>query len=224
MILCMKFPVTLDIGFIVDLRYIPFIIVALYGGYKYAFFLYILLNVYRFYIGGEGTLPSLYFSTAIFILVPLLNKKFIQLVSHYRVLWAVSASFLTMALYLSTLRAFFEPSNQEFWLISVYAVTTYTSIMMIIVMLIEKIIANMKTHERFLHQERLSVISELSASVSHEIRNPLTVANGFLQLLSESKNLTEIERQYVDYSLQELNRAEKIVSDYLALAKPQSEN
>lgn len=33
MILCMVYPIHLDIGFIFDLRYIPFIIVALYGGY-----------------------------------------------------------------------------------------------------------------------------------------------------------------------------------------------
>jgi two-component system, sporulation sensor kinase B len=68
------------------------------------------------------------------------------------------------------------------------------------------------------------MISELSASVAHEIRNPLTVTNGFLQLLHQSQTITPTEKQYVEYSLQELERAEHIVSDFLAFAKPQSEN
>ena len=81
--------------------------------------------------------------------------------------------------------------------------------------LIEQIISNMKAREAFLHSERLHVISELSASVAHEIRNPLTVTNGFLQLLSKSDSMSTTEKSYIEYSLQELNRAEKIVSDFL---------
>jgi two-component system sporulation sensor kinase B len=68
------------------------------------------------------------------------------------------------------------------------------------------------------------VVSELAASVSHEIRNPLTVTSGFLQLLNKSTNISPEEKGYVELSLQELNRAEKIVSDYLSFAKPQSGN
>ncbi|MCM3724824.1 hypothetical protein M3226_03825 [Neobacillus cucumis] len=77
MVLCMAIPIKLDIGFIFGLRYIPFIIVALFGGYKYTFPLYLVLNIYRFMlIGGAGTLQSFLFSTVIFILVPLLHKWF----------------------------------------------------------------------------------------------------------------------------------------------------
>ncbi len=58
MVLCMAKPIELEMGFKVDLRYIPFIIVALYGGYKYVFPLYLILNLFRFYLGGEGTTQS----------------------------------------------------------------------------------------------------------------------------------------------------------------------
>ncbi|MBW9234548.1 hypothetical protein JQK62_20260, partial [Leptospira santarosai] len=84
MILCMVFPIHLEIGFIFDLRYIPFIIVALYGGYLKLLPLYIVLNVYRFMIGGEGTIQSLLFSTAIFIIVPLISKKFLRVNTQKR--------------------------------------------------------------------------------------------------------------------------------------------
>ncbi len=103
------------------------------------------------------------------------------------------------------------------------ALTTYAGVTCVIMILIERILANIKNRERIMQSERLNVVSELAASVSHEIKNPLTVISGFLQLLNKSKSLSSEEKGYVDLSLQELNRAEKIVNDYLSFAKPQSE-
>jgi two-component system, sporulation sensor kinase B len=224
MILCMSFPIYLESGFIFDLRYIPFIILTLFAGYKNAFILYIVLNMYRiFIIGGEGIIQSFLFSTIIFVLVSLCSIKFIQLHSRTRISRAVLVSFFTMIIYLSTL-SFQTPLNREFWTLSFYALTTHLIMMSILMILVEKIISNMKAREAYLHSERLHVISELSASVAHEIRNPLTVTNGFLQLLSKSEAIPTKEKGYIEYSLLELNRAEKIVSDFLAFSKPQCEN
>src|SRR5687767_9900655 len=51
------------------------------------------------------------------------------------------------------------------------------------------------------------------------IRNPLTVVQGFLQLMSativEGKN-----RNYLQFALDELARAEVIIDDYLNFSKP----
>ena len=224
MVLCMAFPIKLQIGFIVDLRYIPFLIVALFGGYKYAFPIYIVLNGYRFIIGGDGIIQSMVFSTVIFAIVPLLQKIVVKQNSRKRIASAVIVSFLTTALYLISLIFFLPGLNREFWILTMHTLTTYVVGMITIMVLIEKIISNIKNRESYLHSERLNVISELSASVSHEIRNPLTVTSGFLQLLNKSKTVTKEEKGYIEYSLLELNRAEKIVSDFLAFAKPQSEN
>lgn len=224
MILCMAFPIKLAIGFIVDLRYIPFLIAALYGGYKYSFPLYVILNGYRFLLGREGTIQSFIFSTVIFILVPLLSKMFCKQGTKKRVSSAVIVSFLTITLYLVSLAMILPVLNKEYWTLAVNTLTMYAAIMFFIMILIEQIIANKKTRESFLQSERFNVMSHLSASVSHEIRNPLTVTKGFLQLLKESETIAEKDKRYVDYSLLELTRAEKIVSDFLALAKPQSEN
>jgi two-component system, sporulation sensor kinase B len=223
MVLCINTPIKLQIGFIFDLRYIPFIIVALFGGYKNVLPLYLVLNIYRFYIGGHGTIQSFLFSTVILILVPLLSKKFNQLNSKNRIICATVVAFFTMVLYLITL-LIFVTVNREYWLLTFYALTTYVGVMIVIMVLIERIIDNMRNRDRFLQSERLNVVSELSASVSHEIRNPLTVTSGFLQLLNKSITITQEEKRYIELSLQELNRAEQIVSDYLSFAKPQSEN
>ncbi|KWX69463.1 hypothetical protein AMQ84_31265 [Paenibacillus riograndensis] len=224
MILCIAKPIKLEMGFIYDLRYIPFILVALFGGYRSVFPLYLIMNIYRFYLGGAGTFPSFLFSTAVVLLVPYLSKRFIKLSSKRRILWAVVIAALTMGLYLINLGLITDKLDQQFWILTVYALLTHGAVMSIIMILIEQIITNIKNRDRILQSERLNVVSELAASVSHEIRNPLTVTSGFLQLLNKSNTITPEEKGYVELSLLELNRAEKIVSDYLSFAKPQSDN
>ncbi|MEA3322548.1 MAG: ATP-binding protein [Bacillota bacterium] len=224
MVLCMSYPIHLQLGFIFDLRYIPFFIIALYSGHKFVFPLYIVLNLYRFYIGGEGTLNSFLTSTIIFLFVPFLSKMFLTFKPKNRLIFSAGIITVFMGIYLTLLSFYFDKLNSEFIMLSIYAVTTHAALMGIIVILIEKIILNIRNRERYISAERLNVVSELSASVSHEIRNPLTVTSGFLQLLGKSKTIGVEEKRYLDLSLQELKRAEKIVSDYLSFAKPQSEN
>lgn len=223
LVLCMAFPIKLELGFIIDLRFIPFIIVALFGGYKMVFPLYIVLNSYRFFIGGEGIYHSLIFSTVIFILIPLLSSKFIQQKANTRILYAIGASIFTMTLYFFLLSFNYQTLTSEFWTLTFLTLAINIIVFFIIMSLIEKIIANMKTREMYLRSERLKDISDLSASIAHEIRNPLTVTSGFLQLLNDSKTISSSEKIYIEFSLKELKRAEKIVSDFLAFSKPQSE-
>lgn len=222
--LCIANPIILDNGFIFDLRYVPFIIVALFGGYKGAFPLYIVLNVCRFYVNGEGTLPSFLFSTSVLLLVPLCSSYFKKQNSKGRVITATTISFATMAWYLLTLSFMIESLNREFWILAANALSTHIIVTSVIMILLEKIIQNIKNRERLIQSERLSVVSELAASVSHEIKNPITVTSGFLQLLYRSPTISQEERRFVDLSLQELRRAEKIVSDFLSFAKPQQNN
>ncbi|WP_275259483.1 sensor histidine kinase [Paenibacillus pinistramenti] len=224
MSLCMILPIKMDSGFTFDLRYIPFLVVALYGGYKNALPLYIILNLSRLYVGGEGVLPSLLFSSAVMAAVPLYHKTFMSLTPKGRVIAASAASFLTMSCYLISLAFVLGDLDQQYKVLAINALTVHTLMMAIIMILIERILANIKSRSWMLQSERLNVVSELAASVSHEIRNPLTVTSGFLQLLGKSAGLTEREKEYIQISLQELRHAEKIVSDFLSFAKPQSAN
>ncbi|GIQ70215.1 hypothetical protein XYCOK13_30390 [Xylanibacillus composti] len=65
----------------------------------------------------------------------------------------------------------------------------------------------------------MQIISELAASVAHEVRNPLQVTRGFLQLLNV--NTTEKTKKYLSLALDELDRASDIITDFLTFAKPQ---
>ncbi|MBO2536270.1 GHKL domain-containing protein [Rummeliibacillus suwonensis] len=230
-ICCMLFPIQLQSGFIFDLRYIPFIIIALYWGFKSALIPYLAINIYQLLIGGESIIESFLFSTIILIVMSLCNHKFLSLDIRYRILFSGTASFLSMVFYLFTLsfwapfnHEFWAPFNHEFWVLSIYVIGTYLLVMLILVSMIERLIANIREQKLIMQSDRFQIISELSASVAHEIRNPLTATHGFLQLLSQSKSISLQEKNYVDYSLQELKRAEKIVGDFLTFSRPQYEN
>lgn len=222
-ICCMLFPIQLQSGFIFDLRYIPFIIIALYWGFKSALIPYLAINIYQLLVGGESIIESFLFSTIILIVMSLCNHKFLSLDIKYRILFSGTASFLSMVFYLFTL-SFWAPFNHEFWVLSIYVIGTYLLVMLILVSMIERLIANIREQKLIMQSDRFQIISELSASVAHEIRNPLTATHGFLQLLSQSKSISLQEKNYVDYSLQELKRAEKIVGDFLTFSRPQYEN
>ncbi|BFH66959.1 hypothetical protein J27TS7_46380 [Paenibacillus dendritiformis] len=67
--------------------------------------------------------------------------------------------------------------------------------------------------------EKMEILSELAASVAHEVRNPLQVTRGFLQLLG-GKTGTK-EQEYLNLALTELDRASEIITDFLTFAKPE---
>jgi signal transduction histidine kinase len=69
--------------------------------------------------------------------------------------------------------------------------------------------------------EKLKIISDLAASVAHEVRNPLQVTRGFLQLLGE--RMEGRNRQYFAMAIDELDRASGIITDFLTFAKPEME-
>jgi len=66
--------------------------------------------------------------------------------------------------------------------------------------------------------DRMEHVSQLAAGVSHEVRNPLTTVKGFLQLM-RSKRKYEDDAAMIDMMLEELNRANEIISDFLMLTR-----
>lgn len=70
---------------------------------------------------------------------------------------------------------------------------------------------------------KMEVISQLAASVAHEVRNPLQVTRGFLQILG-NKNIETKDKEYMSLAIKELDRAAEIINDFLSFAKPQMEN
>ncbi|WLR56655.1 ATP-binding protein [Mesobacillus subterraneus] len=83
----------------------------------------------------------------------------------------------------------------------------------------EDIYEHTKLQQELQRAEKMNAIGQLAASVAHEIRNPMTVVKGFLQIFL-SKEMAEEDHMYLKLMIEELNRAETIINDYLSLAKP----
>jgi signal transduction histidine kinase len=58
----------------------------------------------------------------------------------------------------------------------------------------------------------------MAASIGHEIRNPMTSVRGFLQMFSAQEN-SEEKKIYYDLMIEELDRANAIITEFLNLAK-----
>ncbi|MFP3846517.1 DUF4084 domain-containing protein [Priestia filamentosa] len=80
-----------------------------------------------------------------------------------------------------------------------------------------------RTEELARKSEKLEIVSHLAASISHEVRNPLTVAKGFMQLFYEDLKGNS-KKQLCDIAIKELDRAAEIINDYLMFAKPAIEH
>lgn len=69
--------------------------------------------------------------------------------------------------------------------------------------------------------DRLNLISEMAASIAHEVRNPLTTVRGYLQLFQMRPTFTDHLPQ-INTMIEELDRANSIISQFLSLAKNSS--
>ncbi|MCC3355946.1 ATP-binding protein [Bacillus sp. REN16] len=72
------------------------------------------------------------------------------------------------------------------------------------------------TEEVLRKTEKLAMVGELAAGIAHEIRNPLTTIRGFVQLLNERG----VEAQYIHTILDEIDRINFIVSEFMVFARP----
>ncbi len=65
---------------------------------------------------------------------------------------------------------------------------------------------------------KLNLIGEMAAGIAHEVRNPMTTVRGFLQLLGQKERYHQ-DKEYFNLMIQELDRANSIITEFLSLAK-----
>ncbi len=67
--------------------------------------------------------------------------------------------------------------------------------------------------------EKQALAGRIAAGIAHEIRNPLTTVRGYLQLL-QGKTNKEVSELFSSLLIPEIDRANKIITDFLRIAKP----
>ncbi|NLX01032.1 MAG: PAS domain S-box protein [Syntrophomonadaceae bacterium] len=66
--------------------------------------------------------------------------------------------------------------------------------------------------------DQMNTLGEIAAGLAHEIRNPMTTVNGFLQLLLKDEDFKN-KKEYLEIMIEELNRANGILGEFLNLAR-----
>ncbi len=72
-----------------------------------------------------------------------------------------------------------------------------------------------EAHKKLIHAEKLASIGRLSATIAHEIRNPLTSVKLNIQKVLEDKALDATEREHLALSQEGIVQIEKFVKDLL---------
>ncbi|WP_286231136.1 sensor histidine kinase [Neobacillus mesonae] len=79
---------------------------------------------------------------------------------------------------------------------------------------------NEEMKQQLIKAEKLKAVEQMGAAISHEIRNPLTAATGFVQLLQDDYLPRQKRKEYLSIVKEELLSAERVIQDYLTFAKP----
>ncbi|WP_096200437.1 ATP-binding protein [Bacillus sp. FJAT-45350] len=224
-ILCMIFTINPIEGFIFDMRHIPFIIGALYGGRTVGFILLVILLSFRIYIGGVGiwftALEFFFIYSFLWFCIP----RFQKLTNlRQKIKLATNISLITPIMFIIVVAVYNLNLTPPLLIILIFLHTVPVFGVIFFIRFIEKVREENLLLKEVKELEKMKIVSEIAASISHEVRNPLTVTSGFLQLLKDPDIPPEKRSEYVDYSLKELKRAEIIINDYLTFAKPSLDN
>ncbi|MGB3102517.1 MAG: HAMP domain-containing sensor histidine kinase, partial [Psychrobacillus psychrotolerans] len=91
----------------------------------------------------------------------------------------------------------------------------------IISYIMEEIIMTIQLRQRTIKSKRIEAVERMGAAISHEIRNPLTAAIGFVQLLQSNAISKENHTHYISIIKNELKSAERVIQDYLNFSNPE---
>jgi two-component system, sporulation sensor kinase B len=209
-----------------DLRYVPMVLAFLYGGPIAGVMVLVSYLATRTFMGGDLLLG--YASGFLAALIPFLFiKKFWTFDAKKRIrtavlvgLWPSLSMLLILVANIFINDATAEDTNQIMMNVAIFGAIQVFAVW-VAAILNESLIEKDLMRKEILRAEKLNTLGELAASIAHEIRNPLTVVKGFLQMMHKQEKGDNY--YYLSLVLTELGRAESIINDYLNFAKPQFE-
>jgi two-component system sensor histidine kinase HydH len=77
----------------------------------------------------------------------------------------------------------------------------------------------LEMEEELRHADRLAVLGELSATMAHEVKNPLAAVKGAVEILADSRTSPEEREEFLTVLEKEVERLARVVNNYLSLAR-----
>ncbi|NOX33239.1 MAG: HAMP domain-containing protein [Deltaproteobacteria bacterium] len=81
-----------------------------------------------------------------------------------------------------------------------------------------------KTYAELAQKEKLAAVGQMTASIAHEIKNPLGIILGSAQVVSNPERPMEMREKAADFIMEEVERLNKTLTAFLDFAKPASPN
>ncbi|MBG9542829.1 ATP-binding protein [Cytobacillus firmus] len=215
--ICFQFSFQTSPHYFFDLRLIPVIIGGLYAGVGLALAGSVILM--RSFYGVEPGFYSnilLYLPLGIFLwkLYPWFWKQVPRKRIRFSVIITLILSVLTVMV-----MEICAPSQNRFDAWFAYLMIPPLGVFMI-TYVFEFAKRNLDMRENLVRTEKLEAVEQMGAAISHEIRNPLTAAIGFVQLMQEQRLPPRKRVEYLSIVKAELESAEQVIQNYLTFSKP----
>ncbi|MDH6561185.1 two-component system sporulation sensor kinase B [Bacillus sp. TBS-096] len=225
--LCIMYPVGSILDLQTGLQSIPLVLAILYGGYMAGIVAILISIIVKFVMYGSFLWIGLIVVPIYFFIPFLFYRKWHQYSKPNKLFYGVliglsKGFFIYIGLLAVSLMAYSPAFIMQQKLLELFFSTLYYIFFLVLsIYSIEFVKENAEMRSQLVQSEKLTIVSELAASVAHEVRNPLTVVRGFIQLLFSSDNTKEppANKDYKNLVLSELDRAQDIITSYLDIAK-----
>ncbi|MFI8684777.1 ATP-binding protein [Rossellomorea sp. NPDC077527] len=218
LVFTMTFPVVYSSGYVYDFKVIPIILAFLYGGKRVGFSTFIAMLVIGVFTEHVWMFLLMNYAIYTVLLIPI--SKWYRRFTWMKKIILLSGFYLFIPVTRSVYLLQTHEKEQLLFMVSSTIIIWIT--LLLSIYLIENRLEQLRIKKELIKAEKFNVVSELAASVAHEIRNPMTTVRGFMQLLQKG-SLTAEQKSFIDISIQELDHAQEVINQYLSLAKPQTE-
>jgi PAS domain S-box-containing protein len=79
--------------------------------------------------------------------------------------------------------------------------------------------AEVELQETMRRNDQLETVSQMAASIAHEVRNPMTSVQGFLQLMAREIDPQHTHSMYLGVMEEDLKRINDIITEYLSFSR-----
>jgi two-component system sporulation sensor kinase B len=213
--LCMIYPIETLGATNFDLRMLVIMITTLYGGLIPGVICTSFSLLFRLLvIGGSFVFIGLLVTVLAFVVAIIFRRAFLK--SEHKLLYSSLVLISYMVPYITIIYFTIDFLSFHFYFIYFFSFTiTYFSIILVV----ERMIMSNQHIEEAIYLDKLATVSQMAASFAHEVRNPITTVRGFIQFLGEDTKDQQLKKYY-PVILEELDRTNKIITDYLTLSKP----
>lgn len=220
-ILCMVFPYQfLTEDYIFDLRQVPMIVGALYGGPVVSAVLFVVSAVGRISIGGDGMYIAILNQLIVAAGVPFLAPLYRKINRWWKAVLVFSISIVSLLFNMFAGYFIFGDPIHDLIGIWLMLILNQGAIGILAALLIEHLQRQEYLYNSLMRHEKMETVSHFAAAVSHELRNPLQSVKGFVQLLQEVEYPRARQLEFQQTILEEIKAAEDLIDDYLIYAKP----